>query len=89
MAATLSSSSSSSSSNSYVDFLEQAKRNFWMSNAHLTEEERSHAWLQLVCQPPQASMTDQIPRSMPCPSSDLTHLSVWILFWSLRLCPLL
>ena len=79
MASTLSSSSSSSSSsNSYVDFLQQAKRNFWMSNAHLTEDERNHAWFQLACQPTQASTADQIPRSMPCPSSDVTQFSVWI-----------
>ncbi|USP77135.1 uncharacterized protein yc1106_04409 [Curvularia clavata] len=76
MASTLSSSSSSSSSNSYVDFLQQAKRNFWMSNAHLTEDERNHAWFQLACQPTQASTADQIPRSMPCPSSDVTQFSM-------------
>lgn len=88
MASTLSASSSSSSSNgnTYVDFLQQAKRNFWMSNAHLTEEERNHAWFQLACQPTSASAAEQIPRSMPCPASDVTQFSVWILF-GLRLLP--
>ncbi|XP_014558443.1 hypothetical protein COCVIDRAFT_94539 [Bipolaris victoriae FI3] len=78
MASTLSASSSSSSSNgnTYVDFLQQAKRNFWMSNAHLTEEERNHAWFQLACQPTSASAAEQIPRSMPCPASDVTQFSM-------------
>ncbi|KAL1795133.1 hypothetical protein ACET3X_006949 [Alternaria dauci] len=75
MAATLSnSSSSSSSSNSYVDFLEQAKRNFCLSNAHLSHDELNRAWFQAACQTSQPSMAHEVPRSMAFTTSDMAQL---------------
>jgi hypothetical protein len=82
MASTL--SNSSSSSNTYVDFLEQAKHDFRMSNAHLSEEELNRAWFQAACQPPQPSMAHQVPRSMAFNTSNMTQLPVWTHFWSAR-----
>lgn len=82
MASTLSnsSSSSSSSSNTYVDFLEQAKRNFCLSNAHLSHEELNRAWFQAACQTSQPSMAHEVPRSMAFNASDMTQLPVWTTF---------
>ncbi|CAN9105599.1 unnamed protein product [Alternaria alternata] len=74
MASTLSNSSSSSSSNTYVDFLEQAKRNFCLSNAHLSHEELNRAWFQAACQTSQPSMAHEVPRSMAFNASDMTQL---------------
>lgn len=66
--------------------LEQTKQNFWNSHAHLTENERQDLWSQATALPPNnafgnsnASTVQQTPRSMP--SSNLTHLPVWIPFW--------
>jgi hypothetical protein len=80
MASTLSNSSSSSSSNTYVDFLEQAKRNFCLSNAHLSHEELNRAWFQAACQTSQPSMAHEVPRSMAFNASDMTQLPVWTTF---------
>ncbi|KAI4915799.1 hypothetical protein J4E90_004245 [Alternaria incomplexa] len=73
MASTLA-SSSSSSSNAYVAFLEQAKHDFCMSNAHLSEEDLNRAWFQAACQPSQPSMAHQVPRSMAFNTSNMTQL---------------
>jgi hypothetical protein len=83
MASTLA-NSSSSSSNTYVTFLEQAKHDFCMSNAHLSEEELNRAWFQAACQPSQAPMAHQVPRSMAFSTPNMTQLPVWTNFWSPR-----
>ncbi|CAN9209591.1 unnamed protein product [Alternaria alternata] len=54
----------------YVDFLEQAKRNFFMSNAYLSHEELNRAWFQASRQPSQLSMAHEVPRSMAFNASD-------------------
>jgi hypothetical protein len=82
MASTLS-NSSSTSSNTYVDFLAQAKQNFCMSNAHLSQEELNHAWFQAACQSSQPSMAHEVPRSMAFNSSNMTQLPVWTTFFGL------
>lgn len=82
MASTLNSSSSSSSSNTYLGFLEQAKHNFWMTNSHLSEEQRNQLWFQAACQPTQPSMAHQVPRSMTFGPSSMMELPVWIQLWS-------
>ena len=73
-----------SSSNAYLDILEQAKQQFWNSNANLTEEQRQQLWLQAASTLPsnasistQHAATQQTPRSMPYNTSDMTQLSVW------------
>jgi hypothetical protein len=63
---------------------EQAKLDFWVSNAHLTEDQRQEAWsnaalyqnnvFDISAQP---SMAHQIPRTMPNSMSNLTQLPVW------------
>jgi hypothetical protein len=79
MASTLSNSSSSST---YIDFLEQAKQNFWSSNAHLSEEQRNQLWFQAACQSTQPSMAHQVPRSLPYSPANLTQLPVRKHLWS-------
>ncbi|KAF1832926.1 hypothetical protein BDW02DRAFT_570520 [Decorospora gaudefroyi] len=74
MASTSTLSNSSSSSSTYRDFLEQAKRNFWTDNAHLSEEERNQLWFQAACQPTQPSIAHQTPRSMPYSPSNMAQL---------------
>lgn len=64
-----------SSSSNYIDFLEQAKQNFWTSNAHLSEEQRNQLWFQAACQPTQPSTAQQTPRSMPYSPSNMMQLS--------------
>lgn len=63
---------------------EQAKLDFWVSNAHLTEDQRQEAWSNAVLYqnnvfdiPAQPSMAHQIPRTMPNSMSNLTQLPVW------------
>lgn len=74
-----------SSSSAYA-LLEQARREFWNSNANLTEEQRQEAWLHASASsfpshafdmPAQPSMAHQIPRTMPNSMSNLTQLPVW------------
>ncbi|CAO2656973.1 Nn.00g057760.m01.CDS01 [Neocucurbitaria sp. VM-36] len=72
----------SSSSSGYLHILEQAKQDFWSSNAHLSEEQRQERWLQAASTLPrnafsstQPSMADQTPRSMPYSTSDMTQIS--------------
>lgn len=73
-----------SSSNSAFTILEQARLEFWNSNAHLTEEQRHEAWSTASLfpnsafdMPAQPSMAHQIPRTMPNSMSNLTQLPVW------------
>ena len=61
--------------------LEQAKENFWISNAHLTEEQRQELWSQAAFQSSNASMAQQTPRTLPS-TTNMMHLPVWILLWS-------
>ena len=61
---------------------EQAKLDFWVSNAHLTEEQRQKAWSASLYHsnaydPAQSTMAHQIPRTMPVSMSNLTQLPVW------------
>lgn len=73
-----------SSSSSAYSILEQARLDFWNSNAHLTEEQRQEAWLHASTAftfprnafDNQPSMA-QIPRTMPNSMSNLTQLPVW------------
>ncbi|KAF9699326.1 hypothetical protein EKO04_002207 [Ascochyta lentis] len=72
------------SSSSAYSILEQARLDFWNSNAHLTEEQRLEAWLHASAassfpnnafgNPVEASMAHQIPRTMPNSMSNLTQL---------------
>ncbi|KAF2622745.1 hypothetical protein BU25DRAFT_451833 [Macroventuria anomochaeta] len=69
-----------SSSSAYA-IPEQAKLDFWVNNAHLTEEERQAAWLHGPLyqshgfdNPAQPSMAHQTPRTMPNSMSNLTQL---------------
>lgn len=73
-----------SSSSSAFTILEQARQDFWNSNAHLTEEQRHEAWSTASQFPnnafdmhAQPSMAHQIPRTMPNSMSNLTQLPVW------------
>lgn len=61
--------------------LEQAKADFWISNAHLTEEQRQELWSQAAFQSSNASMAQQTPRTLPS-TTNMMHLPVWILLWS-------
>ena len=63
---------------------EQAKLDFWVNNAHLTEEQRQEAWSTASLYPnnafdipAQPSLAHQIPRTMPNSISNLTQLPVW------------
>ncbi|KAL6712120.1 hypothetical protein ACN47E_003163 [Coniothyrium glycines] len=80
MASTFASSSSISSS--AFDILEQAKHQFWIANANLTEEERQHRWLEAASTLPtnafasvHPSTVQQTPRSLPF-TFDRTQLSI-------------
>ncbi|KAF1946262.1 hypothetical protein EJ02DRAFT_367529 [Clathrospora elynae] len=62
------------SSSAYLHILEQAKQNFWNSNANLSEEQRQEFWLQAAFNSTQPSMVHQTPRSMAYTSPDVTYL---------------
>ena len=76
-------------SSSAYELLEQAKRDFWISNSHLGEHERRQLWSQATALNgnsnssnnatvnTQSSMLHQTPRTMPYSVSSLTHLQVW------------
>ncbi len=76
---------SSSSSSSAFTILEQARQEFWNSNAHLTEEQRQDAWATASLYPnnafntpAQPTMAQHIPRTMPNSSmSNLMQYPVW------------
>ncbi|KAH6637853.1 key lime pathogenicity protein, partial [Boeremia exigua] len=72
------------SSSSAFAILEQARLEFWNSNAHLTEEQRQEAWATASLYPntafdtpAQPSMAHQIPRTMPNSMTSLSQLPVW------------
>lgn len=73
------------SSSSAFTILEQARLEFWNSNAHLTEEQRQEAWSTASLCPnnafAQPSLAAQTPRTMPSSMSNLTQLPVWIDVW--------
>ncbi|UPX11737.1 uncharacterized protein EKO05_0002328 [Ascochyta rabiei] len=72
------------SSSSAYSILEQARSDFWNSNAHLTEEQRLEAWSHASAastfpnnafsNPAEPSMAHQIPRTMPIGVLNLTQL---------------
>jgi hypothetical protein len=69
-----------SSSNIY-GIPDQSQMDFWLNNAHLSEEQRQAAWSNGTLNPnygfdapPQSSM---VPRTMPNSMSNSTQLPVW------------